>query len=323
MSYRRKRYTLRSGINYNIDPEAELRQFNLTADVPLSERYAFRFTGSETLENSRSAFLLSLNALFQPLSLAVAAGHDDENGFTALFTMTTSFAKPPNRKRPIMTGRSVTQGGHVMAAPFLDDDQDGMRSDAEQIIQSKIVAGGYTRSDDRLLTDGYFVTGLSPDRPTLVSVDQTSLLEEGQFLSAPDPVAITPRRGRIIPLDLVLLRTGEIVGETINAATNKPLGAVKVELVNQLGKVVDRATSEFDGYFAFLDVPYGYYMLRVENEQAQRLGLAVAGDASAVVNAEQEIVEGFQFSIQVAPPASANDDAELAIEASETLSASN
>jgi hypothetical protein len=61
---------------------------------------------------------------------------------------------------------------------------------------------------------------------------------------------------------------------------------VEVELVDASGKVVNKTTSSYDGFFLFELVPPGIYTIRIAEEQMQRLGF------TSLITYEGIIIQG-------------------------------
>ena len=56
------------------------------------------------------------------------------------------------------------------------------------------------------------------------------------------------------------------------------------------GNVVKRVRTEGDGFYLFEQVAPGSYSIRIEPEQANRLGIALTGDGMVTASPEGDIV---------------------------------
>ena len=72
---------------------------------------------------------------------------------------------------------------------------------------------------------------------------------------------------------------------------------LKLELLDEAGKVVATAETDYDGYYLFERVPYGRYSVRVSAESATAAKILPNLNASAEVNEDRSVAR--MGSIQV------------------------
>jgi len=78
---------------------------------------------------------------------------------------------------------------------------------------------------------------------------------------------------------------------------------VKVEVVNEQGRVVRSATTEYDGFYVISNIPLGSYSVRVSPAQLSELGLQSEGGLSLVLTAKDQFKSAVDFNLLVT-----NDD---------------
>jgi hypothetical protein len=70
---------------------------------------------------------------------------------------------------------------------------------------------------------------------------------------------------------------------------SKPVSGLRLELIGADGKIAAETRSESDGYFFFEQVLPGTYAIRVQPDQAVRLGIAIKQGGSVTVKAGQAV----------------------------------
>jgi hypothetical protein len=94
--------------------------------------------------------------------------------------------------------------------------------------------------------------------------------------------------------------TGEIDGTTYMVARDakRPIGDLKLELVDGKRKVVASLTSASDGYYVITGVFPGDYLLRIDPAQLKRLGLTDTGMHLVTITPDGNVLNGRDFYVQ-------------------------
>ena len=119
---------------------------------------------------------------------------------------------------------------------------------------------------------------LPANRHTDIGIDANTL-EDPQWQPARAGVRVVPRPGRVSQVDFAVGVTGEVDGTTYLLAkgARRPIGDLKLELVDAARKVVATVASAADGYYVMTGIFPGEYFLRVDPGQLKRLGLQDTG----------------------------------------------
>jgi hypothetical protein len=127
-------------------------------------------------------------------------------------------------------------------------------------------------------------------------------LEDPQWQSRVKGVRIVPRSGQVNQVDFAVSMTGEIDGTTYLLAkgAKRPIGDLKLELVDRERKVVANISSAADGYYVITGIFPGDYLLRIDPAQLKRLGLSDTGMHLITVGKEGTILNGRDFYVQAA-----------------------
>ena len=114
-------------------------------------------------------------------------------------------------------------------------------------------------------------------RPTRTSTSalDPNTLEDPQWQPQRKGVRIVPRPGKVSQVDFAVGMTGEIDGTTylLGKGGKRPIGDLKLELVDGRARCVASMSSASDGYYVITGVFPGDYLLRVAPDQLKRLGL--------------------------------------------------
>ncbi len=162
-------------------------------------------------------------------------------------------------------GRSGIQG-----QVFLDRDGDGARGPGEQPAAgvSVLVQGERVTTDP----DGVYRTWeIQPDEVATVAVDSLSI--DPSWVPAPRQVLLRPSPNVFNQVDLPLLQTREMSGRVQSGSPeSRPLGGVRVEVVDAGGVVIATQRTFSDGVYYLQRVPPGRYTVRVAASSAEVLG---------------------------------------------------
>ena len=122
-------------------------------------------------------------------------------------------------------------------------------------------------------------------------VDMETLPDIALYPTSPG-VSFVPRAGRVHVSEFPVIAHSEIEGTArfISDRTGKAVSGVRLELVAADGNVVKRVRTEGDGFYLFEQVAPGSYSIRIEPEQANRLGIALTGDGMVTASPEGDIV---------------------------------
>ena len=77
-----------------------------------------------------------------------------------------------------------------------------------------------------------------------------------------------------MPVQFPVWVTGEISGTVYRKINNlqNPASGITIEAIDNMGKVVARVRSEYDGVYTLAALPTGAYIVRASPEQAAKLG---------------------------------------------------
>ena len=124
--------------------------------------------------------------------------------------------------------------------------------------------------------------------PSAIGVD-TSSLKDPTLAPAKAAQVVTLRPGLIAHVDIPLVGAGTIEGMLMKDGGSGYEG-LDLELVDEDGHVVATTRSDFDGFFLFERVTYGYYRVRLTEPSAKVAGVAREIESAVQVSDDEPVV---------------------------------
>jgi len=191
--------------------------------------------------------------------------------------------------------------GGILFYPFLDLNQNGVFDKGEQMIMlSKVrVSGGRAiiSEKDSIVR----VPDLNAFIDYVVEFSDNDLENIAwRFTNKTYQVLVDPNQYKKVYVPIVSV--GEVSGMVYFANENnrKGLGRITVQIFNQQGAKVAETLSESDGYFSYLGLKPGIYMVRIDEEQMEKLGYQSKPLQLKVVikaSVDGDIMDGLDFVI--------------------------
>ena len=210
------------------------------------------------------------------MALAVT-GEAASDGSVAV-GLNLNFSLDPNHGLSL-SRQPLAAAGAVRARVYRDRNDNGVHDPSEPWEKGALVTTG-TRVTEKPTDDrgSVLIGGLTTFTPLAVGIDASSL---------PDPnvvprkalQVVVPRPGVPVEVEIGLVGGGEIEGAVVKSG-GLGFEGLKLELLDEAGKVVATAQSDYDGYFLFERVAYGRYTVRVgaESAAAAKICAGASGD---------------------------------------------
>lgn len=197
-----------------------------------------------------------------------------------------------------------------MARVFLDQDEDGRFGPGDEPLPGVRFSsedGGSLRgrTEDLGLA---LIADLPLYRPVDVGIALGSL-EDPAWVPQREGFGFIPRPGATPLVDLPVVTSGEVEGTiyldqegtATPAAPVAPVANIRLQLIDEQGRLRSETRSAYDGFYLFERVPPGRYTVRVPPEQLQRLGLSpVPGlpDLKVEIGAQGDVVRGLDLHVR-------------------------
>ena len=170
---------------------------------------------------------------------------------------------------------------------FLDRNGNGKRDDGEPPIEN---AGFFVNHNSvNPITNGRGIAMLDylpVHAPTDVLLS-TSTLEDPWWVASRPAVRMVPRPGKALVVDFPIAVSGEITG------TVTPALRVRMQVLDDAGRVVAEAPTEYDGFYDLTKIPPGTYTLRVHPEDAPNVPTR-----RVTITVEKNVLDGVDFALK-------------------------
>nr|WP_294851321.1 hypothetical protein [uncultured Sphingomonas sp.] len=286
-SGRIKKVRLRGEADFEVSPEKRLRYAMLSAYWSASDNADWETGIGYDGRQSRAIARVSHIRRFKAVALAASIEAGSDKSLAAGINLNFSLDPTPRGVR--FTNQRIAGNGTVEARVFRDLNSNGRRDSDEPFEKDVIITTGQ-RTSDRATDDHGTVRvhGLAPNRPVAVGIDASSLSDLS--LAPKNAVQlIVPRAGIAAQVDIALVGAGDIEAVIVKQ-DGRGYEGLDVELVDQTGKAVTVARSDYDGFLLFERVPFGRYTLRIASASAAAAKLSVGLDASIVIDPDHTVV---------------------------------
>ncbi|HEX6159947.1 MAG TPA: carboxypeptidase-like regulatory domain-containing protein, partial [Thermoanaerobaculia bacterium] len=287
---------VRGELGYEVLPRRRTTVMSLLAELPRLRRVQL---SGELSYNAASRISRAIGRIRRDqgrVGVTLAVEVPSRGTPAVQLELSTSLIPNPLTRRIALHARPAASSGAVTAHVFLDRNGNGTRDDGEPPIEH---AGFFVNRNSvapHTNAGGIAMLDYLPvHAPTDVRIS-TSTLEDPWWLPSRPAVRMIPRPGKALVVDFPVAVAGEITG-TVTLA-GRPAGRVRVQLVDDAGKVASEATSEYDGFYDVTKIPPGSYTLRVHPEDVTAMGLA--GDAArrVTITVEKNVLDGIDVALQ-------------------------
>lgn len=295
--------SIRVSADYEISPDPQISRYGVSSDFRLSERVGAKFEVTQATATGATSASFGVNTHFSNMAVGGYARFTDDGDVAAGFSITTSLLRAPGQSGTMRTKKSIVGGGTLLVRGFVDDNADGLWSENEKLLEEfSTKVNGRSSTDYSETLKGIVTTSAPTHEPLLVELDMQSI-NDPYLLAGNKGEVHALRPGRTVVVDLPLVRTGEVLGDILLHRENDTIaiGDVDIELINAKNIVVAETRSEYDGFFVFERVPYGTYRVRLNEEQADRLGLRLDNEPHLTVSATADVVDGVGLMVSLAP----------------------
>jgi hypothetical protein len=293
-------FSLRGQAEYQISGARRFNALSVTAETPLLRPFLLRAGFTHAVANHESIVQLGANKTQGAYSLGLDLSWSNRSRLTADLVVRVGLGRDPRSRKLYTQAQTMATFGAVSARAFLDTNGNGVKDPGEKPLEGVgfLVNGAQQprRTDAHGLA---YLNNLSGDMDANLSL-ATSTLEDPLMRPGRPGVRITPRQGHVREVDLPVIILGEATGTAFVRRDGgvQELPGLRLELLDAAGKPVRTLRTGFDGFFDATELPAGTYQLRVDPQEAQRLGLAPPKPRSLVIGAEGTLLDGQDFILE-------------------------
>jgi hypothetical protein len=297
------RAQLRGGLNYELTPDARLSNAYANLDYRINERQTLRLGVTRSMGEQESTTVQASGHYRAPrFDVAVTAAYETDRGdWQVGVQLGFGLAFDPFERRYRSVQPGVAGGGSVALNAFIDASGDGLNQPDEAPVRNVILetptGAAVTGVDGQLLAAGLGDAGTARIRVNLEGVDDP-------FLVAADMIEIVPRPGRTAVVNYPLQVTSEIElrARLRRDGADRPLAAVEIRLIPVNSGEIIAVRTDHAGVAFVEGVRPGRYLVTLDPEQAQDLGMSLDGTLEVVVPGTGGFVRGGDLYIHIRSP---------------------
>ena len=287
-------------LQYTLAPETALGSAAVSADWYLADGYMLNLGLARMFQEREVRATGSLNKSLGSFGLGVNGFYSSRHEYGVGVQLFMAMGLEPRSRRLLREAQPLANMGAASLRVFLDKNLNGALDAGEEGIQG----AGFTvnganygvRTDAAGLA---WLPRLPASRHTDIGLDPNTL-EDPQWQPKLAGVRVVPRPGKVSQVDFAVSITGEVDGTTYLFAKGKrrPIGDLRLELVDASRKVVSTITSAADGYYVMTGIFPGEYFLRVEPGQLKRLGLQDTGMHIVAIGPDGTVLNGRDLDVR-------------------------
>jgi hypothetical protein len=282
-------------LQYLIKPVRALGSAAISADSYLADGYLVNLGLARIFDTRETRLNGALNKSLGSFGLGVNGFYSTRHEYGAGVQFFMAMGLEPRYARVMTEAQPMANMGSASIRVFLDKNLDGKMDEGDEPIKGVNGGNHLARTD----ADGVaYLSRLPPHQNVDLALDP-STLEDPQWQPQTKGVRIVPRPGKVNEVEFAVAITGEIDGTTyyLTKGKSRPIGDLRLELVDAKRKVVASMVSASDGYYVMTGVLPGDYWLRVSPEQLKRLKLSDTGMHMITIKPDGTVLNGRDFYV--------------------------
>ena len=267
--------TVRGQLDVEHEPEWQLSLLSLSGELRLSRGRLLVVGLTRTPVASQTLLEVELRRTEGRFGYGLGFQVDGDGGVRATATLVVGAAPRADSIGWKTDARPTAALAALEFHAFLDLDGDGRRETGEPPVAGVTLHVDGLPSHARTAADGTLYFGrLRTLQALALELDETSL-SDPLWIAGALPASVVLRPGTVERLEVPIVATNELIGTVYVRRAGAPVPApgLRVQLVAPSGAVAAETRTAPDGYFDLVHILPGRYRMRVEPDQAARLGV--------------------------------------------------
>ncbi|WP_341842153.1 hypothetical protein [Chitinophaga caseinilytica] len=236
---------------------------------------------------------------FGQMGLSVLKGNKSTTGVAS---MRGSFVHEGKTGYTAFSNRSQVGTGGLLLCAFLDLNGNSKRDNGEPRVQGLRMSVNGGRLIPRLEDTAVLIMEMEPYARYVMDLGRSSFDNISWKIRNPIiSVMAEPNQVKLVEVPVVVV--GEVTGHVLfqDHDRRRGMGRIRVDFLREDGTVFTSVLSEQDGFYNFLGLPPGNYIVRPDPGQLKKLGLAaVPAQIPVQIDAgrEGDVVDKVKFVLQ-------------------------
>jgi hypothetical protein len=239
--------------------------------IPTDQLSNIRLAADFDAISKQTNSTISLSKVFQSFMGSIALGFSSQNHFSIGMTLSSSLIRNPSNNSISSFSNAQVQQGAVSLKTCVDKNRNGTCEPTDPPIGNLNVTINGRDTSFKTASDGIvLIPNLFPNQPVDLSIKYSELNEP--FLKWAKPgIRIFPRASKVYEATMPAVYVGAIEGRVTSESNKKPAKGLKLFLSDPAGKSNWTTRTDYEGIYAFEDIPPGDYYLGIQGDLKNRL----------------------------------------------------
>ncbi len=273
----------------------DIRSLGTQLNYNISNDVKSRFIYQHSLLDNRDSYSVDLNWRHDDFSLSSKYQYSDLIGWKVGLFIRFGMGYLGDSQHFIVDRSSLAAKGAILANVYLDNNFNGVFDGNDERLPDVTVEAvqAYKKgvSDDKGIA---LISGLPDNKITDIKVVR-STLPDPYMLNYEKEFAVRARAGFIEVINIPVVQTSEIDGTIFlnNAIGNEiQFAYAPIHLLDMQDNIIQTVTSEFDGYYLFMDVLPGEYQVLIDSDFIEQRNIQSSSKIRLAISADGQLSSG-------------------------------
>jgi len=267
-SYSLSDIKLRTAANYSFADGFSLDNLSLSARKSFNKSSQIQASVLYDMKTKAASFETAFTRSFKKVSLQTRAKLGSNKNWALGIGLAFSLFQDENSKKYRFAKPGLSRSGVIAPRIFDDLNNNGVFDQGDMALEgAQFIIENSLRSEESDASGVNVIADLSPSKIINSEIKLSSI--EDPFLRPLEiGRSVELRAGQVLGYDVPLTASGEIEGTILvqNKENTIPVAGITLEAVNEVGQIVGKAKTEYDGYFYLEDIPGQTLTLKISDK---------------------------------------------------------